>query len=380
MFDKYRANALTRLYMEKYTELKHLLELNEHPEVIKDEDLKVESLLNVYIEPTNRCNLSCTFCARENMGRNLDMLDMQSFRNIIDSLPEGSYITLTGHGEPTVNVRIYDMISYANRKGMFVSLITNASALNAENRKRLVDSGISRIQLSFQSLDKQTNERIMKGTVFQRELLHILKLICEIRKAKKNIYISISRVNIADSVGYAEITKRFWEKIPVDNYYEGELLSLQNESKMFHKTRENIQYLPCANPWITAQINADGNVTACALDWSAKYVLGNVKEQSLNAIQNSKEAIKFRRALLVGDWDYLENIGYGCCKDCNTWRKEVNGNIQGVMESSLPVRLGLVIHELSGDRPADTEFLERVIALLESGETDLIHTLMEGGI
>lgn len=151
---------------------------------------------------------------------------------------------------------------------------------------------------------------------------------------------------------------------------------MQNESKMFHKVKTNIQYLPCANPWISAQINADGNVTACGLDWSAKYVLGNVKKQSLKDIQNSSEAIKFRRALLVGDWDYLENIGYGGCKDCNTWRKEVKGSIPGVMESSLPVRLGLVIHELSGDRPADTEFLEQAIALLESGETDLIHTLM----
>lgn len=102
MFEKYRANALTRLYLEKYAELKRLLELREHPEEIKDEDLHVDSLLNVYIEPTNRCNLNCAFCARETMNREFAMLDLQSFQRVIDSLPKGTYVTLTGHGEPTM--------------------------------------------------------------------------------------------------------------------------------------------------------------------------------------------------------------------------------------------------------------------------------------
>lgn len=144
-------------------------------------------------------------------------------------------------------------------------------------------------------------------------------------------------------------------------------------------TMECENYRTCASPWITVKVNADGSVNSCPQDFSGKYCIGNIKEKTLSEILNSRKALDFRKASLLGDLEYLDQIGY-CCKDCNTWRKEVNGNIQGVMESSLPVRLGLVIHELSGDRPADTEFLERAIALLESGETDLLHTLMEDGI
>lgn len=233
MFNEYRANSITKIYMEKYAELRKLLKLRQQPDMITDEDLRINSLLNVYIEPTNRCNFNCVFCARGNMHRDYDMLDIESFKKTIDSLPDGSYITMTGHGEPTLNVHIYEMIEYASKKGMFVSLITNASTLNKANRAKLIHSGISRVQISFQAIDKETNNSIMKGSVFERDLLNMLKLIYEIRNQQKDIYVSISRVNIEESGEYSEVTREFWRRMPIDNYYEGEWLSLQNESKMF---------------------------------------------------------------------------------------------------------------------------------------------------
>lgn len=377
MFDKYRANAITRLYMEKYAQLKYLLELSEHPEQIKTAELKVESLLNVYIEPTNRCNLNCAFCARENMDREFAMLDMETFQKTIDSLPKGTYLTLTGNGEPTLNPRFYDMVQYASSRGMFVSVITNGCTLNEMNRKKLLESGISRVQISFQSLDKDTDERVMKGVRFEQTLLQTLQFIREVRISGAPIYICISTVDIEDGKEFSERTKEFWSRIPIDNYYEGKLLSLQTDSKGFKElVMENTDYKPCANPWITVKVNADGEVNPCPQDFSGKYSIGNIKANTLGEILNSEQAIVFRRDSLLGELEVMDNIGY-CCKDCNTWRREVNGSIQGVMESSLPVRLGLVIHELSADKPADLKFLEKAICLLESGETDLLHTLME---
>ncbi len=377
MFDKYRANTITGLYLETYAELKHLLEIKEHPEVIKDDELKVESLLNVYMEPTNRCNLNCAFCARENMNRDFAMLDMETFQRTIDSLPEGTYLTLTGNGEPTLNPCFYDMVSYASRRGMFVSVITNGCTLNETNRTKLMNSGISRVQISFQSLDKDTDERVMEGVRFERTLLQILQFIREVRLSGAPVYICISTVTIEDGREFAERTKEFWKRMPIDNYYEGTLLSLQTDSKGIKEfAMKSEDYRPCASPWITVKVNADGTVNPCPEDFSGKYSIGNIKEKTLGEILNSRKALGFRKASLLGDMKYLDEIGY-CCKDCNTWSKEVSGSIQGVMKRRLPVRLGLVIHELSGDRSADIEFLEKAISFLESGETDLIHTLME---
>ena len=376
MFDKYKAKDITISYMEKYAQLKHLLELKEHPEKITEEDLKINQFLNIYFEPTNRCNLNCAFCARENMEREFDMLEFDAFKRTIDSLPRGTYITMTGNGEPTLNVCIYDMIKYASAKGMVISLITNASALNESNRKKLINSGISRIQLSFQALDKKTNEEIMKGSLYERDLLNMLKLIQEIRLAKKEIYISISRVDIPETAEYKAVTRKFWEQMPIDNYYEGTLLSLQSDSKMFVEG-DLKDYRPCASPWISIKIAANGDVAGCHQDFSNKYILGNIYQNTLMEIVNNIEAIKYRKALLIGDWDYLDSIGYSGCRYYNTWGSIVRQDIKVILENNIPVRMGLVIQEIAADKPENIEFLNKAVDCLEAGKIDLISELME---
>ena len=340
MFDKYKAKDITISYMEKYAQLKHLLELKEHPEKITEEDLKINQFLNIYFEPTNRCNLNCAFCARENMEREFDMLEFDAFKRTIDSLPRGTYITMTGNGEPTLNVCIYDMIKYASAKGMVISLITNASALNESNRKKLINSGISRIQLSFQALDKKTNEEIMKGSLYERDLLNMLKLIQEIRLAKKEIYISISRVDIPETAEYKAVTRYFWDVMGIDIFYVGSLLSLLSVSILF--------------------------VVGDLIDFN-----------TLMEIVNNIEAIKYRKALLIGDWDYLDSIGYSGCRYCNTWGSIVRQDIKGILENNIPVRMGLVIQEIAADKPENIEFLNKAVDCLEAGKIDLISELME---
>lgn len=39
---------------------------------------------NVYIEPTNACNLNCIMCARKKMYRKLGYLKLSDFKKIID--------------------------------------------------------------------------------------------------------------------------------------------------------------------------------------------------------------------------------------------------------------------------------------------------------
>lgn len=377
MFNKYRANDITRIYMEKYAQLRRLSEMVKKGETIADEDLKIDRFLNIYFEPTNRCNLNCIFCARENMKRDFYMLDFETFKKALSGLPVGSYMSLLGNGEPTLNVELYDMIKYASEQGMFVSITTNASALNAANRKKLMNSGVSRVQLSFQSIDKAEDEHVMRGINFQKALLNILHFIYEVRKNKKNIYISISRVKIDETKAHAEVTRQFWEKMPIDNYYEGEYLSLQTDSKMYQSMASEMEttYKPCANPWLSVKINANGDVNLCVLDFSNKFVVGNIHDDSLIHIVNSPLAIEFRRASLTGDMNYLDKIGYNC-RGCNTWGPKVKGNLDDTMQCQLPLIIGLVINELSVDRPTDTAFLEKAIEFVESGKEDIVHELM----
>lgn len=359
MFDKYGAEKIVKLYLEKYDLLKSIQprEDGSLPDVGGACDLK--SMLNIYIEPTNLCNLSCVFCARENMRRGTMHLRLDGFQRALRDLPAGSYITMTGNGEPLLNPDIYEMIASASGAGMYVSMITNATALNERNQDRLIDSGVSRVQISFQSLDRDTYGAIMRNANFERTLENVLGFIKKVREREKKIFISISTVKVKEGEKYAAVSKRFWEKMPIDNYYEGELLSLQSDSAEYEQCviDEQEEYLPCANPWIDVKINADGAVIPCVQDFSCKYTIGNIYKNTLLEILNGEEAKRFRCASLHGDMEFLDKIGYHCGQ-CNTWREKVGGSIGYFLEKSFPIRLGLVVDEIAGGRPGNTEFLE----------------------
>lgn len=40
------------------------------------------------------------------------------------------------------------------------------------------------------------------------------------------------------------------------------------------------------------------------------------------------------------------------------------------MEENIPIRLGLVINDITGDKPTNAELLDKAIRLLDFGETD----------
>ena len=51
----------------------------------------------------------------------------------------------------------------------------------------------------------------------------------------------------------------------------------------------------CSEPWIGITITAEGNVVPCCYDYDEKYIIGNLKEESLEQIWNNKRMRLLRR-------------------------------------------------------------------------------------
>lgn len=60
----------------------------------------------VQLEVTNRCNLDCPMCPREVMDIELEHMEWDTFRQVVDKLHGDEDITLTGWGEPFLHPRI----------------------------------------------------------------------------------------------------------------------------------------------------------------------------------------------------------------------------------------------------------------------------------
>ena len=127
-----------------------------------DESLRlrpsITTLRRVYIEATNRCNLSCSTCMRNVWNVEYGSLSSKMFERILldlDSFPQKPELFFGGYGEPLFNPACLDMLEHAKQLGYRVSLISNGILLTEQVRRRLVDM---RLDMLWVSLDGASPE------------------------------------------------------------------------------------------------------------------------------------------------------------------------------------------------------------------------------
>lgn len=85
---------------------------------------------HIQFNPTNRCNLNCTFCSCANRDRGLEM-KVGDIERFIKQLPESVVaVTITGGGEPLVHPDINRIIDMFWDRGISIGLVTNGLLLD----------------------------------------------------------------------------------------------------------------------------------------------------------------------------------------------------------------------------------------------------------
>ena len=75
---------------------------------------------------------------------------------------------------------------------------------------------------------------------------------------------------------------------------------------------ERTLYTLCHQPWVNFTIDFHGRVVGCCRDLRSEYVLGNLLEQSADAIWNGEKMVNLRRALTE-----KRPHDIGICKACD---------------------------------------------------------------
>ncbi len=105
---------------------------------------------------TYRCNLRCSHCYLDTNAltkQSANELSTQEGFTLIDQMAElnpNLLLILTG-GEPLLRKDIYDLASYASKKGMMIVLGTNGNLIDDDIAKRLKESGVTGIGISLDS-------------------------------------------------------------------------------------------------------------------------------------------------------------------------------------------------------------------------------------
>lgn len=296
---------------------------------------------NIYIEPTNACNLRCIVCARAKMKRKTGFLKLSDFEQIIDKFVENNWyppITVTGNGEPMLHKDIFSMIKYAKKKEFNVSLVTNSTLLDKKRAKLLIQSGLDRYQTMLDSIDKESYERLRVGANYERTKKNIINLIEMNEQMGHPIFLSLGLVDTSLTKKIEE-TKNFWWSFPIDNFYHSPLLSLQADSGLYSeaiKIANGKQRGICTDPFIAMSIKYNGDVCLCALDFNNRWVVGNIFKDTLEEIWNGEKAQKIRQAMIDNDVNFFKSVKHHC-EICNVPYIEEN-TINGYRKS-IPSRM-----------------------------------------
>lgn len=250
---------------------------------------------SLQMEPTNICNLNCISCPRDRMTRKKGLMDFSLFKKIIDDAAQIKVkrIHFYLHGEPAIHPQLVEMINYIKKKGIGINLTTNGELFNEIKIRALLEAGINSsdyITFSILGFRKEVHENVMKGVSHEKVLRNIITLM----KMRKKLQINgpvIQTVfyTMPENEKDKEVFYEYWRN-KVDH-----VKVVRKISKSFSDFgRQRLDKIPvrentCKNIWERMTIYWNGDVVLCCEDVGGETIAGNMKDQSIKEIWNSKK-------------------------------------------------------------------------------------------
>ncbi len=118
----------------------------------------------VYVEITNICNMSCSFC--HGHSRPSRRMSLEEFSHVLDQLEgQTKYIYYHLMGEPLVHPELPMFLKMAKARG-FKSVITTNGTLLSKRGAEIIDAGVHKVSISlhsFEGADQSAFEAYMTG-------------------------------------------------------------------------------------------------------------------------------------------------------------------------------------------------------------------------
>jgi radical SAM protein with 4Fe4S-binding SPASM domain len=269
--------------------------------------------LSLAIESTAKCNLFCPMCPRENIYFPPRDMDIALFRKIIDEAKDYlEFAVPYGVGEPLLNPEIFDMIAYCRRLKVPSGISTNATILNEESSRKLIESGLDYIIFAFDGATKESFETYRKGANFEKVRQNILKFLEVKKRLGSGIFCIIQMVALKDNRKEIPDLIRMWRVEGVDEI-RIKKDEVHNEGSAIPGDNLNRPPLrhPCYLLWRGPMyIHYDGTVYPCCYIYPEEPV-GDVRKNSLGEIWNSESMVRLREAHISSK---LSN--YKTCQNC----------------------------------------------------------------
>lgn len=314
----------------------HMMELRSRPVVITTGSLDLP-LKQINIPMTDRCNLKCIMCPRQNTEELVEAdIPGDALQSLIETGRGLSGILLQGLGEPLLYRNICGVIKHLKKEmhaSAEIGLTTNATMLNDELALSLFNSGLDFLYFSVDAATKATYEAIRVGADFDMVIRNIARCV-EHRntlgtgRPRFMLNFVILKQNLHEIAAFAVLAK----EMGIENVTYSHCLGAQSgkmeildRNELLSQFREVLDiagkngfnvYLPPLEKTAEekcffmerAVVLAQGDVVPChamAPGYSTKErsrIFGNVRKKGLKEIWDQADFREFRQRVLTGDF------------------------------------------------------------------------------
>lgn len=263
----------------------------------------------ISIEPTNRCNFTCSFCPQSNPDHfasiPASILTPESVTIFLEKLRASGVRTDLLHwtldGEPFMNKRFHENLEVARDFGFTTfHFATNAMLLTGDRLHQLPREGV-RFAMTPDFCSDEAYFEDVRGTQGS------WKVVLEnLRAALADDQLDHIEFKVTDISSFkirdpGELDRRFEALKAL--FPASERISFHR--RVFHNASGTMEsriespegYRVCPYPWYTMFIAHNGDAVACCRDLEHQTVLGNLFEQDVQEIWNGEKYQALRRDL-----------------------------------------------------------------------------------
>jgi len=267
------------------------------------------------IETTNACAMNCRMCPRKDMKRKIGFMDIDLFKKIVDQLKGYTRELFLHHfGDPLLHSKLFEMIDYADEKGIKTKLSTNPVSMRPEINDKILKSKLDYLHISLDGTDEKTYKFLRGNNADYKKGIKYIEdfLLKKNRLKQEKPYVVLAIIRMKETEKEIKQFKDYWgkklgvNKIEIKQFrtWDGsnkEINKMADESYLSNRYKNPTKYA-CFQPWLWVTVLWDGRVVPCCYDYEGKYVLGDLKRQSLKEIWNGKRMKELRRQNMTNDF------------------------------------------------------------------------------
>lgn len=302
------------------------------------EEIRSREPIIYNIETTNRCNMRCQMCPRTTMmTRGIEDISYTTFKDIVDQIKPhtedswnkwkkfceqkyGIYengkpsenhfflyiiskvIQLHGYGDPLLDKNMSSYIELLSERNIQSYFSCNPANIDLDASYRMIDSGLSYLKYSVESIDSSVHSQIRNDKKNIRESIEQIYNIINYRDRKQantTIVITMLDLNRKNQTEDFQLLREAFEGYDVYIYLKSEdCMWVRGE---YHLNKSIHWNEVCKHPWMTMTIKSNGEATMCMEDFNNEIILGNASHEKLIDIWNGEKYMEFRRKHIMGD-------------------------------------------------------------------------------